>query len=145
MTDDKESGWTEVRFCQSLDDLKQYGPSIPIEVSAAIDNAPKRIRALALVDTGAAGTGIGPDLAKRLGLPLIGRGMIHEAGRAPIMAGLHRVRLCFPSIDIDVDVTALPSLGEPHDVLIGRDVMAKSHLYVDFLTGKTRLAIKTGA
>jgi predicted aspartyl protease len=123
MTDDKEPIWSQVRIRQPVDDIIQYGPSIEVDVSA-IDGGP-RIKALAQIDTGAHGTAISTRLALKLDLRQIGAGEIRQPGLAPIVSPYFRVRVTLPIAgDIETDVAGLSSLSLPHDILIGRNVLA---------------------
>ena len=100
MTHAEETGWAKIQFRQSVDELRQYGPTIGINVAASVDGA-MRMNALAQIDTGAAGTGISARLALMLGLEAIDKGEVHHPGRPPIMAPYFRVRLFLPGAEID--------------------------------------------
>jgi predicted aspartyl protease len=141
MTNDKEAGWAKITFRQTVDELIQNGPTIEIGVTC-IDSG-NGARVLAQIDTGAAGTGVSAKLAERLGLMPYGEhGEIHEAGRERLVVPYHFVRLTLPHADIEHEVACLPSLGAPHDVLIGRDILANSRLVVDFIAGVVGLHIR---
>ncbi|UVK37633.1 hypothetical protein LHFGNBLO_004698 [Mesorhizobium sp. AR10] len=138
MTDDKKPIWTKFSFEQSINSLLKYGPTIRIEIGG-IDLSSPKLSVLAQIDTGAAGCGISARIAKLLALKPIDVGQIHEAGREPITASIFAVRLYTPAMDMELDVAALTSLADPHDVLIGRDLLARFRIAVDFTTGLTQL------
>lgn len=143
MTDDKEAAWAKIAIRQPIDELIKHGPSLKIGILPvpSIGNA---VGALAQIDTGAAGTGLSPRLVSALSLPPTGDGEIREPGREIISVKFYRVRLILPSrLDVEVEVAGLPSLAEPHDILIGRDILAEARLLVDFTDGITRLHFKT--
>lgn len=112
MTDD----WHRIGHRQPPEHIVKYGPTWPVSVAGQDGGQP--VRVLAQIDTGAAGTGISPQLAATLALPVIDRGEIHEAGREVIEASYYAVRITIPGfMDIDVDVAGLPSLAAPHDLI----------------------------
>lgn len=141
MANDEKPIWTKIGFQQSIQDLIRYGPSIAVGIAAADASSPT-VEALALFDTGASGCGISPRLTEQLNLEPIDAGVIHEAGREPITANIFSVRLFVPRMDVELDIAGLPSLAEPHDILIGRDFLANFRLLVDFTTGGTQLHFK---
>ncbi len=140
MTNNKEPVWAKIRITQSIDDLVKHGPSLKIGVMATPFDGTHVTTAWALIDTGAAGTGISPALARELALKPIDFGMAHEAGREPISAPYFKVKLLLsPNIDMELDVIGLRSMDEYHGLLIGRDVLQNSRIMVDFITGETRI------
>ena len=141
MTNDKETVWTKIGFQQTVEDVIKHGPSARVGIGPRVSTEPV-IQALAQIDTGAAGCGISPRLSKRLNLDPIDTGEIHEAGREPITTSIFSVRLFTPVMDIELDVAGLPSLAPPHDILIGRDILARFRLLVDFTNGVTQLHFK---
>jgi predicted aspartyl protease len=143
MTDDEESGWAKIRFTQPIDDLIKYVPSIKVGVVALPIDGTERMTVVALIDTGAAGTAISPRLARVLNREPIGFGTAHEAGREPITVPYFKIRLYLFSAEIELEVAGLPSLDPPHDILIGRDILADCRLVVDFISGSTSLHIKS--
>lgn len=99
--------------------------------------------ALALVDTGAAGSAISIRLAQELSLEQIDSGELREAGREVVRAPYFKARLKLPpNVDIEIDLIGLP-MEVPHDVLIGRDILASCRLTVDFTSGVTCVHIRT--
>lgn len=142
MANDEKSIWTKFGFNQPIKSLIEHGPAAPVGIGPA--GSQTSISALAQIDTGAAGCGISPRLVKRLNLQPVGSGTIHEAGREPVTADFFFVRLTLPAMNIELNVAGLPSLALPHDVLIGRDVLARFRLLVDFTSGVTQLHFKNG-
>jgi len=140
MANDKEPVWSKIKLRQSVDDILKYGPSIEVIVSDVIGGP--NVNALAQIDTGAAGTGISKPLATALNLKPGGRGEVHQPGLPPIHAPYFRVRIALPSGDIETDVVGLITLDPPHDILIGRDFLARCRLTVDFTAGTTTLHIR---
>lgn len=130
--------WTRAGFTQTPDNLFRYGPTVNIGIGSPDDDS-SQFSVLAQIDTGAAGCGISPRLAARLDFKPVGAGAIHEAGREPISADIFRVRLFLPFMDIVLDVAGLPSLAEPHEILIGRDALTRFRVAVDFTSGVTQL------
>jgi predicted aspartyl protease len=141
MTNDKEPGWTKIRIRQSVDDLFKRGPTINIGIAPQPFLGRGLMTVLAQIDTGAAGTALSPRLANKLGLEPAGRGKIIEAGREPIVVPYFKVRLFLPGMDIETKVSGL-SLPPPHDILIGRDILANCRIAIDFITGAVCLHIK---
>ena len=142
MADDDKSTWTKIEFRQEVEDLFRYGPSTPVGIAAISGECTDKIKVLAQFDTGAAGTVVSPRLVERLKLEPIGSGATQEAGREPITANFYFVRLFLTGMEIELEVVGLPFLSKPHDVLIGRDVMANSTFTVDFTTGSSLFHFK---
>ena len=144
MTNDEEAGWAKINIRQSADELLKYGPSIEVDIRAAINPGPS-LKLLAQIDTGADITAISARAAEALKLvPHGADGEIHEAGRGKIVVPYHFIRLTLPHGYIEMEVPRLPSLNPPHDVLIGRDLLRRGLLLVDFVAGMTTLHLKTG-
>ena len=142
MTDDEEAAWAKIRITQTVDELLKFGPSVEIGIAPVPFEGKGLITVLAQIDTGAAGSGMSPRLTRKLNLKPVGKGEIREVGREPIVVNYFRVRLFLPSTDIETDIVGLPSLDPPHDVLIGRDILANCRLIIDFPRGLTGLHIK---
>lgn len=141
MTDNDKPVWTETRFRQPVDDLCQYGPTIVVDVAAHPFAGGPMQRVKGQIDTGAHGTALSIRLIERLSLSPCEFGVIQEAGRDPIDAPKYMVRLAIPDMDLDLKVTGL-KMGSIHDVLIGRDVLSRYRLVVDFTTGRFQLHFK---
>lgn len=140
MADNKKSIWSKITVRQPINDLVQHGPTIAVEVSGIQGGT--RVKALAQIDTGAAGTGISQGLAITLGLKAIAWGGVHQPGLEEFQAPYFRVRLTLPIGDIETEVVGLVTLDPPHDILIGRDVLTRCRLTVDFTSGITEFRIK---
>lgn len=142
MANDKEPAWAEITFRQNIDDMIKYGPTCPIGIGGP-ESDDVAMTVFAQIDTGAAGTGISPRLVDRLGLAPVSSGMIHEAGREPISVNMYGVSLFFPRFKVVLDVSGLPSLAAPHDIVIGRDILKDTRFIVDFTSGIIRVHFRT--
>lgn len=143
MTDDKKSGWTKFSFAQSIDDLIEHGPSLPVSVGALPFDANAARPALAQIDTGATSSAISRRLAEDLGLKIVSDAVAHMPGLESVVTPCYRVFLILPFADIpELIVADLPTLQPPHDVLLGRDILARCRLGVDFTTGVTCIHLK---
>jgi predicted aspartyl protease len=143
MANNEEATWPEVRVSDKPDDLRHFGPTITIGIAPLpfIGIGMQTVRAL--IDTGAHGTAITPSVAKSFGVAPIREAEIREAGRQPMPAKVYRARLFLTStIEIDAEVHTLPNLSPPHDVLIGRNVLAGTTLGIDFIGGFWFLQVK---
>ena len=146
MTDNEKPVWTEITIRQTADDIRKYGPSLAVRVGALPNNGVKAVEVCAQIDTGAEITSIDDRLAQRLALKAIAHGLVHKAGAQPHPALYFRVLLSLPHFRFDIDVEAFAtSLGAPHDLVIGRNVLKDCRLASDFTTGLTRLWIRTFA
>lgn len=143
MSDDKEAGWTKIRIRQTVDHILKHGPSIDVDVAPLSGGIGTRV--MAQIDTGASRTGISPRLVRNLGLVPIAGGFVHQVGLPRIHVPFFKVRLGFPSLDINVEVVGFATLERPHDILIGRDILASCRLSVNFLNGVTLLHIRNPA
>jgi len=141
MTNDEEAVWTKIRIRQTPDELVKYGPTIEVKVSAI--KGREVLSVLAQIDTGAAGTGISKRLAEKLALESVAFGKVHQPGLPEITAPYFRVRLEFPSVEIESDVVGLVTLDPPHDILIGRDILVNSRMIVDFTQGITAVQFRS--
>lgn len=139
MAHDQKPIWTKVGFEQNVECLIQHGPTGPIAIRSAAGG--EVISAMALFDTGAAGSAISPALAERLNLSPSGKGIIHEAGREPLSVPFFHVHVIVPGIGswMELDVAGLKSIARPHDILIGRDVLSHFRFSIDFTEGKVVL------
>lgn len=141
MAENDEPRWIKTGFNQPVDDLIKNGPTATVEIAALPYATGDRVWAFsALIDTGASGTGISPRVVREVGLRPTGSGVIREAGREPLTTNLYRARLSLPYIHLDLPTIAgLPTMAPPHDIIVGRDVLRRVRLSVDFTTGVTRL------
>ena len=146
MTDDEKAAWAEIEFLQSVDDLVNYGPSLNVRICGLPITERGVLIVAAQIDTGAAGSCISLKLAGELGLPIIGTGEIHQPGLDPIPAPYFKARIAIRSgvgwYNLDLVLAGLAILDPPHNVLIGRDILAHGRISVDFLTGVTIWRIK---
>jgi predicted aspartyl protease len=143
MANNEEAGRTKIRINQRANDLIQHGPTIPVVVARLPVDPTKMQCVYAQIDTGAAGSIISDALVNKLGLKRIDFGEVRQAARVVITAPYFRVRFILGRrIEIDLNVVALSTFDPPHDVLLGRDILASCRLNVDFLSGETRLHIK---
>ena len=131
--------WFTIQITKAISELAEQGPTV--EAFIGPRDCKRMIGALAQLDTGASGTGISPRLADMLNLPSLGSTSIREAGREVIESQFYEVRLILPRLDLELKVAGLPSLAPPHDIRIGRDVLAGCKLVVDFTTGVTVLGV----
>lgn len=137
-----DSEWIKLTVNQRVDELRAFGPTIPIKVSATPSDS-VRVDALAQIDTGANHSCLTEALAGALGLPSIGTLFQHAAGREPQNVPIHRARLWLPGgTNIDADLAILASLREPHAILIGRDILQFCRLNVDFTNGRVEFHIR---
>lgn len=130
--------------------LRHWGPLIAVEVhllDADIrdfrrrgDTAPLPVRGLAIIDTGAAKTGIVPSVARTLGLITLGTAPVLTASGQTVQQAVHPAVVRFSDLGgfrapID-NVVAMPMAenyayeGQPIICLIGRDALVDaSFLY----------------
>jgi predicted aspartyl protease len=142
MADDEKPRWTKIDLAQTVDDIFEHGPTLPIKIRAGHLKG-GIVQVLALIDTGASATGLSPRLVQKLVLVPFDHGAIQEAGREPIEAARFEVSILLePSRYIDALAVGLPSLAAPHDVIVGRDVLARCRLDVNFTTGVTSIHFK---
>jgi hypothetical protein len=126
-----------VVFNQPIDSLLALGPTLQLRISV-----PGRFELLvanALIDTGGDRCCITKEFFGRLGIPYPETTVaLAEAGREPIDAGLIKdLRITFPKCrGIDLPFAILPTLGGPHDVLIGRQLFIDGLITVDFKHGR---------
>ena len=109
---------------------------IPVAVfpSAIADNANQMEVVEALIDTGATGTGLRPDIAKRLSIPGRGRRRVMTAN-GDILVPEYRIRLGFYPGSFDAEALAPPS-QMPHVLEFGLLVHAlRDHFSYAMLIG----------
>jgi hypothetical protein len=141
MTDNEESVWAKIAIRQSVHDLRKHGPTFEVGVTDIATGTSKRV--YAQIDTGADHTCVSPVLARALHLKAIDICIVRQPNEPVRGAPYFKVRLSLPLADIDLDVALLTTLDAPHDVLIGRDILANSRLSIDFASGATDLHIRT--
>ena len=136
----ESEGWVRIRVTAKVEELRQFGPTLPVTVSA---NSLSK-ETFAQVDTGANHSCISERLADQMGIPPHGALYQHPAGSEPEHTAVFRCAIEFPNgTKIDADMAVLPSLSDPHDVLIGRDILQTCRLVVDFVTGEWEIHFKS--
>jgi predicted aspartyl protease len=140
MNNDEMSGWAQITICQEVDGLLEHGPSLAVTV-AALGGGPS-LSVCALIDTGATHTCISPRIVKELGLVPFDEGLIITPDTPPDMTCFYKVRLELPNVGFDMNVPVLPNFEPPHDVLIGRTLLNRGRLSVDFETGQSVLFLR---
>jgi predicted aspartyl protease len=141
MTDNEEPRWAKITIRQSVDDLRKHGPTVEVFVTDIQTGARKGV--IAQIDTGADGTCISPRLARALALKAADTCLVHQADKPTMLMPYFEIKLSLPLIDVNLKVATLSDLNGPHDILIGRDVLANSRLTVDFTSGVTDLHVRT--
>jgi len=121
-------------FTTRVPDLQASGPvvEVRIAVGSALEavlskkgtKVPVPVPALAMIDTGATGTVLRPDLIRRLGLKPVGVTFIHTPSSTNIRCLQYLTRLVFPS-NVVVETVAIeaPLQGQHIECLVGRDVL----------------------
>jgi predicted aspartyl protease len=140
-----KTGWFEISFQQSIQDLFKDGPTTTFGIASNPYHGQPMLAAFGLIDTGAGATAISPRLVKELKLKASGSETVQEAGREPVTADFYSVRFFIPGMKFDLDVAGLPSLPPSYDILVGRDILGNGRLIVDFTTGITTLHFKLGS
>jgi len=148
MADDEKSRWTKISITQPVDELLKHGPSFKLQARSLVGGGV--VSALAQIDTGAAGSAISLRLAERLGLDPVGHGSVHQPVGPTLHAPYFGVSLQLPppdgvrlAVNFEIEVVGLATLDPPHDVLIGRDILASCRLAVDFVGGTTSLHVRS--
>ena len=137
MANDNKSRWIKIGFEQAVQDLIERGPTTTVGIAASGHYRPVT-HALTQVDTGSGATAISPRLVEALKLKAIDSAVVQELGREPITTDFFQVTIFVPEMHFDVDAARL-EIPPPHDILIGRDILSRFRLSVDFLTGITAL------
>lgn len=139
---DQKREWIKIGITQSVDELRMFGPTVPLHISAGDETGARPFQVNAQIDTGANLSCCGPQIGKRLGAPA-GSILLQAAGSKPQDVPLFSAMLWFPGgTGIKANLAVLASLGEPHDVLIGRDILGVCRLEVNFTTGLVDLHFK---
>lgn len=120
-------------------DLLQLGPQLPIAIAAsaryleslniAPEEAPKPVRGMALIDTGASRTVIQSGTGKELGLNPVGRQNISTASTDAVPCDQYDVNLLFVAQNVhfaNLVVIEAPIRLQPVICLIGRDVLSQA-------------------
>ena len=145
MTDDEEAAWAKIVFEQSVEDILKHGPTLDIGIAPLPFVGKGMTTVRAQIDTGAICSGLRPGLANELGLNKVGEATAHVGGLQPVVASCYSARLFLASTEVDLEMVDLATLDPPHDVLIGRDILANCRLIVDFTSGLTALHIKASS
>jgi len=124
--------------------LQNSGPivEVRIAVGSALEEVlrknkakvPVPVSAVAMIDTGATGTVIRPDLVQQLGLKPVGATLIHTPSSANVRCLQYVVRILFPS-NVITETVAIeaPLQGQHVQCLIGRDVLRHGGLHLQRL------------
>jgi hypothetical protein len=146
MAESEKPKWLRHRFSHSVEHMLLYGPGMKVGIAALPFVEGSLTTVIAQIDTGAHGSAISPNIVKKLKLePTGGLSEVRQAGYAPYFADYYGVRLALPHIDIDLDIAGLKTLEPPHDVLIGRDILASYRLSIDFTIGLVELHFRQGS
>lgn len=138
------SGWTRLTVTSDFAIMKTIGPTLPIEFESLELKAETK-KVLALIDSGANHSCIGPRLFAALGISASRTINQHPAGKEPEYVPIFLGRIKFHNgTQIDGDFAVLASLGDPYDILIGRDILSLCRLVIDFTTGNWELHFKNG-
>jgi hypothetical protein len=124
---------------QSPEQLQQLGPSLCIEIELADgpqDQIPERFGGVvALVDTGANVSFISSRLITTLNATPVDTRIKIVNGK-PENVAMYRCKVIYPNGVYHInDFSIFPNLSEPHDLLIGRDMLANTQMTVDFPSG----------
>lgn len=139
MADNEKTAWTKIHVTQPIDELFKHGPTVEVGIRASRD-----LIVQALIDTGSPITVISQSLANCLNLNPTGKGDFREVGRESISADCFDLKLFWPGtgVGFELNVACLPIREPPHDLLIGRDILAICRLAIDFTTGIVGLEIR---
>ena len=122
-------------FTTQLPNLQVLGPVVdmrvwigtPVEevLKKSVASLPAPVPVTGMIDTGATGTVIQPEIAKKLGLQPVGVVTISTPSSENVTCYQYIVRLIFPS-NVIVEAIAIeaPLKGQHIQCLIGRDVLA---------------------
>lgn len=98
---------------------------------------PTPVRAAAMIDTGASGTVINPEIVKNLGIHPVGRvGINTPSTTEPVEVFQYNVDLVFPNHTVIPDILAIaaPLGGQAIQCLVGRDVLKHGVLtYIGYI------------
>jgi hypothetical protein len=138
-------------FTNQIANMVQVGPIVEIAVGPSVlymqtmtkkgKTIPEPVKAVAMIDTGASGTGVTPGLVQQLGLAPVGTSKMSTPSTvAAVEAAVYNLGLAFPNGVSIPSVMALEApLGGQHiQCLIGRDVLQHCVLnYVGYINQYT--------
>jgi hypothetical protein len=142
-------GWVTLGVDMPVEEIVRYGPSLQgvkltPDASFGHDNvSPLPRQVSAQMDTGAEISCISARLWQELGVkPCRFLNANSEASRPVPMC---RANIAFQNgTQINADLAVFAQLAQPHDLLIGRDILRLGRIVVDFTTGHWELEFKTG-
>ncbi len=122
-------------FTAQLPNLQALGPLVemrvwigtPVEeaLSKSGTSLPDPVPVKAMIDTGATGSVIQPEIAKKLGLQPVGVAKISTPSSENVQCYQYAVRLIFPNnVIVEAIVVEAPLKGQQIQCLVGRDVLA---------------------
>ena len=126
-------------FTTQLPNLQQQGPMVDVRlwIGTPVEGAlkksgnkiPQPVQAKALIDTGATGTVIHPELVKQLGLKPIGIVSITTPSSENVPCYEYIIRIMFPNnVVMESFAVEAPLKGQQIQCLIGRNVLARGVL-----------------
>jgi predicted aspartyl protease len=136
--------WVTISDQVTPEDLQRDGITLHLAIAPMTD-LKQQHNVLAEIDTGATHTAISLELANALresGIVPSGYGHQRHAQEArPRISEFFRCLVIFPGGTlVETDATVLPRSIKPHDVLIGRDILKRCRLTVDYSTGEWSLS-----
>ena len=136
MSSDESGAWIDIGWTQT--DLFEIGPSFVVQV-----RSPHGVHTvLAQIDTGATVSAISPSLFQKLGVVPHDFGEFRVAYEKAVPAPIVRAVMGLPEgSEVEMEFAVLVQVGEPHDVLIGRDFLRACSLHIDFIGGGVSLGI----
>jgi predicted aspartyl protease len=122
-------------FTTQLPNLQALGPLVEMRiwVGTPVENAikkseaklPEAVPVKAMIDTGATGSVVHPEIAKNLGLMPVGVVYINTPSSENIPCYQYMVRLIFPNnVIVEAIAVEAPLKGQQIQCLVGRDVLA---------------------
>lgn len=124
-------------FTTQLPNLQVQGPLVEMRIWAGtpVEEAikksegklPEPVPVRAMIDTGATGSVIHPEIAKKLGLQPVGVVYINTPSSENVLCYQYAVRLIFPdNVIVEAIAVEAPLKGQQIQCLVGRDVLAHS-------------------
>jgi predicted aspartyl protease len=140
-------GWVRLAVDALPEELRRFGPCVEVSMQPVTQShepaGPKIDKLVALVDTGAGTSCLGPKLAARLGITPKRTIIQHAAGAKSQNVPVFRCKLFYPGItQVEADFAVLSHLKEPHEVVIGCDLLYQSRVVADFTSGKWEIHFK---